>query len=338
MISAAEFFSGMGLMRAGLERSGVQVVFANDHDRTKALLYRENWGDDCLLESDIRSVSGADMPDIDIATASFPCEDMSLAGCRAGLAGERSSLVFDFCRVLDEMEGRAPPLVLLENVPGLLSANNGQDYRAIVERLRQSGYEASHLMVDAGAFVPQSRPRVFILGALHGQRVPLPRPPPRRPDLLLGDIAARQAEWWAEPEKDAFLGELPADHSYRLAQLRQSLLVRCKGAYRRTRGGKPVWEVRRDERAGALRALGGGSSRQALVRAGLGEVDVRWMTLDEYARLQGAEHLRFGSVTEHQALSALGDAVCVPVVEWVVRNWLLPALRDRTREMSPAFV
>ncbi len=74
--------------------------------------------------------------------------------------------------------------------------------------------------------------------------------------------------------------------------------------------------------AGALRTTSGGSSRQALVRAGCGTVDVRWMNVVEYARLQGAEMLCYDAVTERQAMYALGDAVCVPVIEWLGKHWL----------------
>ena len=88
-----------------------------------------------------------------------------------------------------------------------------------------------------------------------------------------------------------------------------------------------MWEVRADHKAGALRTTRGGSAKQALVRAGRGEVAVRWMGVGEYASLQGAEYLSYTSVTPQQAMFALGDAVCVPVVEWLGRNCLLPLMR-----------
>ena len=84
-----------------------------------------------------------------------------------------------------------------------------------------------------------------------------------------------------------------------------------------------MWEVRSDEIAGALRTTRGGSSRQALVRVGCGGFDVRWMDVDDYALLQGAETLTYDAVSERQAMFALGDAVCVPVIEWLGENWLM---------------
>ena len=83
-----------------------------------------------------------------------------------------------------------------------------------------------------------------------------------------------------------------------------------------------MWEVRDDEIAGTLRTLRGGSGRQAIVKVGNGDFAVRWMNVTEYARLQGAEAFRFDAVSERQAMFALGDAVCVPVVEWIAQHWL----------------
>lgn len=126
--------------------------------------------------------------------------------------------------------------------------------------------------------------------------------------------------------KRDFLRSLSLIQRKRLSRYRTKRRVSYFGAYRRTRNGSPVWEIRPDEIAGALRTTGGGSSRQAIVRAGRGTVDIRWMDLQEYARLQGAGDLSYRSVSERQAMFALGDAVCVPVVEWIGRTWLNPAL------------
>ena len=132
---AAEFFAGIGLMRAGLERVGATTVFANDIDRTKAALYRANWGDDTLVVDDIRNLTGDDIPDAEVATASFPYVNMSLAGHLAGLDGEHSGLITEFCRILAEMGERRPTAVIAENVPGFIAVNDGRDFAQIVGML-----------------------------------------------------------------------------------------------------------------------------------------------------------------------------------------------------------
>ena len=324
-IQAAEFFAGMGLVRAGLELCGIQTIFANDVDEKKASLYRGNWGCRELRVADIRDLGGDDVPTVDVATASFPCVDTSIAGDRAGLVGDQSGLVFEFVRVISEMGGRAPGVVLLENVPGFLTTDGGHDFSRVISDLDELGYRCQHLSVDAAAFVPQSRPRVFVLGKKDGS-CRVPETPPLRSDLRLFDVASRRGEWWTGERKQQFLNSLSPMQAERLDRHRTSRRVSYLGAYRRTRKGRAVWEIRPDEIAGALRTTGGGSSRQAIVRAGRGTVDMRWMDLREYARLQGAEKFRFGAVSERQAMFALGDAVCVPVVKWIGENWLCPAL------------
>ena len=324
-IQAAEFFAGMGLVRAGLELCGIQTIFANDVDEKKASLYRGNWGCRELRVADIRDLGGDDVPTVDVATASFPCVDTSIAGDRAGLVGDQSGLVFEFVRVISEMGERAPGVVLLENVPGFLTTDGGHDFSRVISDLDELGYRCQHLSVNAAAFVPQSRPRVFVLGKKDGS-CRVPEPPPLRSDLRLFDVASRRGEWWTGERKKQFLNSLSPMQAERLDRHRTSRRVSYLGAYRRTRKGRAVWEIRPDEIAGALRTTGGGSSRQAIVRAGRGTVDMRWMDLREYARLQGAEKFRFGAVSERQAMFALGDAVCVPVVKWIGENWLCPAL------------
>ena len=325
-MKAAEFFAGMGLVRAGLEQCGVKTVFANDIDRTKATLYQENWGDGELHIGDVRQLAGDDIPTVDLATASFPCVDLSLAGKREGLVGTRSGVVFEFLRILDEMGRRAPDTVLIENVPGFLTTNSGQDFRSVTDRLKALNYQVGYTCVDAAAFVPQSRRRIFLIGSR--KRVPvLADPPPPRDELRLAEIVIEEDdEWWKPPRLGRFLVSLSPLQSERVASYSLRARVSYFGAYRRTRNGRAVWEVRADEKAGALRTTRGGSAKQAVLRAGCGGVAARWMNLREYALLQGAGSLTFNSVTTQQAMFALGDAVCVPVVQWVALNYLFPLM------------
>ena len=325
MIQAAEFFAGMGLMRAGLESVGVQTIFANDICPVKAALYRENWGGDELHVGDIRALSGNDVPDIELATASFPCVDLSLAGQRKGLRGRESGLVLDFLRILSEMGKRAPQTVMIENVPGFLTANGGDDWKTVIGGLRGLGYATNHMIVNASAFVPQSRARVFVV-AHHGQ-MRLPDPPQERNDLRLADVADRTGDWWPPARLAAFLLSLSPVQERRVAKYQNQDEIGFYGAFRRTRNGAAVWEVRADEKAGALRTTRGGSAKQAILRAGQGCIAVRWMSTMEYARLQGAEQFSYSAVTPVQAMFALGDAVCVPVVEWMAKNCLLPIMQ-----------
>ncbi|MCX6023638.1 MAG: DNA cytosine methyltransferase [Chloroflexi bacterium] len=363
---AAEFFAGIGLVRQALEQAGCRVVWANDINPAKRSLYAANFPADHFLLEDIRSVTGSHIPDIEIATASFPCTDLSLAGARRGLQGVHSSMFWEFARVLDEMGGGRPPVAMLENVPSLATSHGGQDLAAVVGRMNQLGYVCDLLVLDARRFVPQSRPRLFVIGAQHpgageGSWTPadlrpawvgrfaaehpdlrlrfpaLPSPPSG--SLSLADVVERltadDARWWMGERFDRFVGSLSPLQRRRLDLLSEGTILRWATAYRRTRAGGPVWEVRADALSGCLRTAHGGSSRQALVEAGHGEVRVRWMTAREYARLQGAPDFRIApGIGENQALIGFGDAVCVPVVEWLAVNCLRPLALGVSAERS----
>ena len=320
-MKAAEFFAGMGLMRAGLEKAGIETVWANDVDVAKASLYRENWGTSEFLLCDIRDVRARDIPVIDVATASFPCVDLSLAGYRQGLQGTRSGIVYEFVRVLGEMRFK-PSVVVLENVPGFVTVNKGEDFRAVISSLTKLGYEVLHMSIDASSFVPQSRKRVFVLGYLGSS--PNERPsPPEHCGKRLAEIVRHDDGWWGTRKLSGFLSSLSHLQANRIDAFQRQRTVTFHGAYRRTRKGRAVWEVRADELAGVLRTTAGGSGRQALVRVGHGDIAVRWMEVDEYAALQGAENMKWESVSPRKAMFAFGDAVCVPVIEWLAKNYIL---------------
>ena len=164
----AEFFAGIGLVRMAFEQQGWSAVFSNDIDAKKYETYEGHFGKDSgrFLLEDIHEIPAAQVPSVTLATASFPCNDLSLAGARRGLAGGHSSTFWGFTRILEEMEGRRPPLVLLENVTGFLSSHKGADFREALLTLNRLGYSVDAFVLDAARFVPQSRPRLFIVGVL----------------------------------------------------------------------------------------------------------------------------------------------------------------------------
>jgi len=166
----AEFFAGIGLMRMGLELSGWAHAFANDIDPDKEEMYRDHFRDTngCFAPGDVHKLDWRSVPDVTLATASFPCNDLSLAGSRTGLAGKQSSAYWGFLKVIEIMGNRRPPLVLLENVPGFLSSHGGKDFSEALQALNRLGYLVDAFMIDAARFVPQSRVRLFVIGSPKG--------------------------------------------------------------------------------------------------------------------------------------------------------------------------
>ena len=170
-----DFFAGGGMAQAGLGPAW-RCVFANDNDRRKAECYAKNWGGEHLVVADVRDVSAEVLPGrADLAWASFPCQDLSLAGSGGGLRGARSGTFWPFWGLVEALatEGRAPRLIVLENVCGALTSHGGRDFAAIIGALADAGYRAGAVVMDAVHFVPQSRKRLFIVGV----RASVPLPP-----------------------------------------------------------------------------------------------------------------------------------------------------------------
>lgn len=162
-----EFFAGGGMARAGLGPDWT-CLFANDFDPKKGLAYQANWGTGGeLFVGDVRSVDPAALPGRpDLVWGSFPCQDLSLAGAGKGLRGERSGTFYPFWDIVHGLaaQGRAPAIVAVENVCGALTSHGGQDFEAICRTYAEAGYRWGALVINAELFVPQSRPRLFVVG------------------------------------------------------------------------------------------------------------------------------------------------------------------------------
>ncbi len=209
MPSFLEFFAGGGMVRAGLA-GGWTCLLANDIDAAKAAAYTDNWGAAVLKLGDIATLTTADVPgQADLAWGSFPCQDLSLAGAKAGLAGGRSGTFYPFWRLMTALmaEGRGPRLIALENVCGTLTSHGGRDFDAIGRAFAVAGYQWGALVIDASLFTPQSRPRLFLIGARgdltidpdrvgDGPSAPFHPPPLQSAVRALSPIARARLVWW----------------------------------------------------------------------------------------------------------------------------------------------
>ena len=373
----AEFFAGIGLVRAGLEPLGWRCVYANDIDPNKQLGYEAQHGKnrhfhrcDIANTAEVLGQMG-DTPFL--ATASFPCVDLSLAGHYRGFAGgAHSSTLFAFGRVIAALGAGKPSMVLLENVPGFLTSNRGQDFAAAATLLASLGYWLDVLIVDARHFTPQSRPRVFVIGvvpelvppdeARHGRlwsevtatrdgphiarfkrtlelatgwmTLSIPDPPNRA--ARLDDVidTGDDQPWWAGAEVQRHSAMMSEAHRERIGELLASGQPWVGTAFRRVRHNVVRAEVRFDGLAGCLRTPRGGSARQIVVAVARGELRMRWMTPREYARLQGAPDVPLVG-TPTQQLWGFADAVCVPAISWLDRHVLTP-IHERSFLMKTA--
>ena len=250
-----EFFAGGGMARAGLGE-GWRCLFANDFDQAKADAYARAWGGAGapppeLHVGDVGALTVRDLPTTraDLAWASFPCQDLSLAGNGAGLAGERSGSFLPFYFLMQGLRehGRAPRTIVLENVCGLLTSHGGRDFADICAMLARIGYRFGALVMDAADFLPQSRPRLFIVAvdgdtAVEGASGPNARWHPQR----LVDAQAKlrpdlRADWlWfdppAPPRRNTTLADLiedaPGDVPWHSPEETAKLLGRMNGVNR----------------------------------------------------------------------------------------------------------
>lgn len=362
-LTTAEYFAGIGLVRMGLQPFGWQVVFANDISEKKYEMYKTFFPDaeaHYLIE-DIFDVEPANIPPATLATCSFPCIDLSLAGNMNGMInGDHSSAFWGFIEILKAQGESAPPLVLVENVPGWLYSNKGMDFRITVQALNKLGYACDVFILDALRFTPQSRLRVFLVGT----RLPvsyttveliLTRPKSLLSDRLKKSIIANKdlrwfyneipeppilksaglaeivepmsdsdSRWWSDGEVKRHLAMMKESHRERVEQLARGQQFAYRTFFRRRREGQQRAEVRDDDLSGCLRTAVGGSGKQFLIRAGKSSIKMRVMTPREYARLQGVPDEYPITVNGVQALTGFGDAVCVPVISWIAKHVLNP--------------
>ncbi len=183
-------FSGIGGMDIGLERAGMKVIWQVEIDPFRRRILGRHWPDVERFE-DVRIISGDTkqlwedksntenkirkgleqrnqpigatcLEPVDLLCGGFPCQDLSIAGRRGGIHAERSGLFFEFARLAGELR---PDWLLIENVPGLLSSNKGEDFETVLQTLSELGYVVAWRILDSRYFgVPQRRRRVYIVG------------------------------------------------------------------------------------------------------------------------------------------------------------------------------
>lgn len=362
-----EFFAGGGMAHAGL---GVtwSCNFANDFCEKKAKSYVANWGDKHFVPGDIKDVTVEQLPGrADLAWASFPCQDLSLAGNGIGLSGQRSGTFWAFIKLMRRLreENRKPRIIALENVYGALTSHSGKDFEAIIDAVVTEGYRVGAMIIDAVHFLPQSRPRLFIIAVdeelcipdqlltttinpvwhplsmvkAHGNlseklkanwvwwKLPLPETSPGTLFDVLHD-SVETISWHSKTETDHLLGLMSDVNLKKVNDAQQSGMVKVGTIYRRTRLGVQRAEVRFDGIAGCLRTPGGGSSRQTIIRVDGGDIKTRLLSAREAARLMGLDNTYVLPTRYNDAYHIAGDGVAVPVVSYLAKNIFDPLIEE----------
>jgi DNA (cytosine-5)-methyltransferase 1 len=355
-----EFFAGAGLVRLGLDPAWT-CVWANDNDPRKRAIYEGRFGGVEFVFDDVANVRAETLPPkVDMAWASFPCQDLSLAGWRRGMAAGRSGTFWAFWRTMRDLAtvGDRPPIIVIENVTGLLY---GDSFSGLCEALAALGMQFGALVIDARYFVPQSRERVFVVAvdaqvdctaltmpytprsewypsSLHRALAHLPesicplwrrwhlRMPsaPVKPLIDLIEEEPTGVKWNTHEQTNRLLEMMTP---LNLAKVNAALAISTPAIgllYKRIRNNIQRAEVRFDGVSGCLRTPKGGSSRQTVLVIRNGEVRSRLLSPREAARLMGVgdDYPLCGGYNDNYR--AMGDGVAVPVVAHLSEHLLLP--------------
>lgn len=347
-------FTGIGGFDLGFERAGFEVAWQCEIDVHARKVLRAHWPEVPCFE-DVSTLEGAAVPRVDVLCGGFPCQDVSVAGQRAGLAGGRSGLWHEFRRLIGELR---PSWVVIENVPGLRTSNRGNDFATVLRGLAELGYMGGYGSLDAQWFgLAQRRERVFFVGHLGDGRASAVLP---FTESLLRNPPSRGEEEEAVAKR---LGNSSQSGGFRTTDLDHGTYVLS----RRGRDGGTADEVESraptvvsfaENQRGELRemeiapALGGGGGKpgsgyvavydlpegtengalttRTMIATGARDVEAGAIQLDqgrprrltprECERLQGFPDDWTAGQSDTHRYKQLGNAVAVPVIEWLARR------------------
>ena len=284
----ASFFSGIGGIDLGLERAGMEIAFQCEILKFGQQILRKHWPG-IQLEEDITKITGNDIPEVDMFAGGFPCQDLSLAnqGKRKGLEGSRSGLFFKYAELIEE---KRPRWVFIENVPGLLNSAKGGDFRVVLSTLDELGYGLAWRVLDAKYFgTPQRRRRTYIVGSLGtiGAAEVLFEP---GSDTILNKSSNRTRNFTASGNDESIPGS-------------NVFSIQHAGIGRRANAGPQGKGYRNDGETYTLDSRG---SADAVCKT-----DAPFGVRNSSGFSEGLDSNRW---------RAIGNAVCVPVIEWIGRR------------------
>jgi len=298
-----DLFAGIGGFRVGLEAHGHECIGSCEIDKYARKIYAKNFGHEPRFK-DVREIETKDLPEFDILCAGFPCQSFSIVGNRKGFEDKRGNLFFEIVRLAKE---KRPPILLLENVQGLLSHEKGETFRVIVQTLDELGYDVEWQLLNSRYFVPQSRARLYIIGHLRrssgGEILPL------------GEVSKRndksRKELYAEDECSSTLtatywkgygGGRPMIKEDKKVQMNYRSNVNSN-MKERVQDRDETWTLT-------------GNSNDFTITD---NHRVRKLTPKECERLQGFADNWTKGISDTQRYKCLGNAVTTDVIEYIAR-------------------
>lgn len=284
-------FSGIGGFEIALQRQGHEIVGASEIDKHARQIYSRHFPE-TKLWGDATKIKAEELPDFDILTAGFPCQTFSTAGKRLGFQESRGTLFFEIARIAKQ---KRPRYLLLENVEGLLSHDNGRTFAEILATLDEIGYDAEWKMFNSKSFIPQDRKRIYIIGHLRGE--------PFREILPFGECFEVPVEKESNPNVRCFtFGEKTNGmHSQMTMLMISNTNANIK---QRLQDREDTWTL---DTSGSYFAIKDG-------------VRYRKLTPLECERLQGFPDDWTEGIADTHRYTCIGNAVTVPVVECVIQK------------------
>ena len=300
-----DLFAGIGGFRVGLEAHGHECVGSCEIDKYARKIYGKNFGHEPEYK-DVRDIEAKDLPEFDILCAGFPCQSFSIVGNRMGFEDKRGNLFFEIIRLAKE---KRTPVLLLENVKGLLSHEKGETFRIMLQTLDECGYDVSWQLLNSRYFVPQSRERLYIIANLRGSS--------GRKILPLGKVSKRndksRKELYATDECSSTLtATYWKGYGGGRPMIKESKPVQMN--YRSNVNSNMKERVQDRDETWTLTS----NSNDFTITDG---DRVRKLTPIECERLQGFADDWTKGVSDTQRWKCLGNAVTTNVVEYIVGHW-----------------
>lgn len=302
-------FAGIGGICLGFKQAGFDIVWANEYDPAACKTYRHNFGDDYLVESDIRTVNASNIPNFDVLTAGFPCQPFSIAGRQKGFNDKRGNLFFEITRIIDV---KRPKIVFLENVPNLMEHDDGRTFLVIFNSLAQFGYTVYYKVMSGNEYgnLPQIRKRIYIVAIREDiTNISYQHPEPIDLTKKSTDIIHR-----SERKNDIYYYNDTQMFQYLKKYMNDRLAI-----YRIT--DREVRRTKNNMCPTLTANMGTYPDRVPVVWDDFG---IRKLTLRECLDFQGfPKEFSFpNSITINDAYKQIGNSVCVPVVKRIAEQIL----------------
>jgi len=317
--SVASLFAGIGGICKGFETQGASVVWANEIDKYACQTYRTNMKSTVLIEGDIYDIDEKKMLDADIITAGFPCQSFSVAGKQLGFKDARGNLFFEIMRFI---RAKQPKAILLENVKNLVSHDDGNTFKIIIESLKEEGYYLKYKVMNTMEYgnIPQNRERIYIIGFRKQDdynRFVFPNPislTNRLSDIINCNEKQEDKYYYTEKSKFYDLLNQSIDKQSTVYQLRRVYVRENK------KGVCPTLTAN----------MGTGGNNVPIIRDRYG---IRKLTPFECFKFQGYKDIVLPTqVSDSQLYKQAGNSVSVPVIERIAKNIISALSGNKLKE------